>query len=973
VKSQVCGNTPPNSSNQSTSFPLDPCGNYENNHNSDFGNYFYIPNSNSSQFEIKVNIHVMQYSTYDPRNFTNTTAQVNWIKNMVENNSEVYARINWPEYCTQTLSSNFTSSPSVDGRIRLKYNQIFFRVDSIGYKGGGSLTSNYNFNTYVKNTSLENAMNVFICPGWTGADGIGQGYYSENENEVKLRTTYSTYPGNNWDPHRLLVHEINHCLGLRHVFQGDNQGFITDYQCRSCQFDDFGCTNHNMGYSGQMIYITKLQYGQIRKALSTSWRKKILVNNTMTHGDHIVNSNYTLPQDNLAILSDNLIIKNGFTLTVDGTIKMSPGKRIVVERGGKLINNGLITSCFGQWIGIIVEGNSSNQYNSGVVEMNGAGTIENANTAISCDPSHIPWPNNTYYGGLIKINSGAIRNCGKAIAFMKYGSSTTLDQSYINGLYVENCNNGITNWASHGINISNSSFQNITQNAVLSIDGSFNINGNTFDGYLFGVSLEATLPGISASEIGSAIGNNFTSNSSSSTAIKATGSVNATQLNIRNNTINSGDMGIHITGGSNYAIRYNTINSSNKGIFLNNTKISNIYPLIEENAINYSQWGILTNNANNTLLFDNCFTGSTSGDIRVVDGSIYQYQGTSSQASGNCFSKNGSLDLSTSSGSPTVTMSYRVKSAPYLACKYPTTPGQYTPNGNYNILFASADDPESCGSGYLGFRVASTSLPANDADYQIELSKHEKELKLLKNDKSADALALIDFHNGEIKKLKLNKLLLDVKARGNGWYKKAIEHAKSIDDFESQTLLLSILIMDKSYDEALSYLNLLPKTTLDQKIFFELQSINLKYLTNTNAFKPTLIELSKMKEWSESKSMFAGLSRSLYFQLTGIRLQEKIQEGIEVEARSSAKKNIVYKVFPNPVQSNELNFTIENFDILDYEPVMKVYSIDGQLLYSKKCNASNKIDTKSWNKGTLLLNVLNDKEEIIFKDKIINQ
>lgn len=320
----TCGNSSPPSGN----LPVSPvfCQDVSD-AGTDFGNVFYVPNTNSTTLEIKVNVHVMQFSSSNPQNFTNTQAQIDWIRNMVENNGEVYARVDsspGAEWCG-TPTNNY-SSPKVDAKVRLKLNQVFFRVDATGFV---SVSPNYNYNTYIaNNTVLQNAMNVFICPGLNiynenrDYSGIGQGYNGESTNYVLLKPTYISYlNGNNWDAHRLLVHEVNHCIGLNHTFTGDrnSQPFFTDYKCTNTT-SAWNASNHNMMYGGAMIYMTKLQNGHLRRNLLTTWRKKVLVNQSLTNGNHILTENVTINNGQLVVLTDDLYIKTGNTLTVNGLL-----------------------------------------------------------------------------------------------------------------------------------------------------------------------------------------------------------------------------------------------------------------------------------------------------------------------------------------------------------------------------------------------------------------------------------------------------------------------------------------------------------------------------------------------------------------------------------------------------------------------------------------------------------------------------
>lgn len=384
----------------------------------------------------------------------------------------------------------------LDSKIRLKFNQVFFRVDPIGYNNSiNNYNFNYCYNTYVANTALANDMNVFICPGFTYASGIGQGFNGENINYVILQPTFANFlGGNNWEPHRLLVHEINHCLGLHHTFNPDrnSQTFLVDYKCDNCT-NAYGSNgnNHNMMYGGASVWLSRLQMGHLRRNLSITWRKKLLVNQNLTNGDHIIEQNYLIPPNKLVVLTDHLIVKTGYTLTVEGMIRMGPGKRIIIQRGAKMIvnNGGKISSCNGNWESIYVEGSTNGQNThtsslvankSGVLQLNSGSIIENSQNAVAMSAFHIPWPNNDYYGGYVYANGANFNNCGRAFEFMRYARNGAQDQSKVMNCSISNCTNGITVWEDDGIIIENNTFTNISQNAIYSVTAKITATNNVF-------------------------------------------------------------------------------------------------------------------------------------------------------------------------------------------------------------------------------------------------------------------------------------------------------------------------------------------------------------------------------------------------------------------------------------------------------------------------------------------------------------
>jgi hypothetical protein len=118
----------------------------------------------------------------------------------------------------------------------------------------------------------------------------------------------------------------------------------------------------------------------------------------------------------------HVIIPAGATLNVSCNIYMAPGRKITIEKGGKLIltSNGKITSaCTQLWQGIEVEGTNLAQSaaNQGSIEIQTGGIIENA----ICGIKTILLPLQQESGGIIKATGGIFRNNRTAVNIMNYG------------------------------------------------------------------------------------------------------------------------------------------------------------------------------------------------------------------------------------------------------------------------------------------------------------------------------------------------------------------------------------------------------------------------------------------------------------------------------------------------------------------------------------------------------------------------
>lgn len=151
-------------------------------------------------------------------------------------------------------------------------------------------------------------------------------------------------------------------------------------------------------------------------------------------------------------LDYDLIIPTGMTLTIKNTVNIGKDRKIIVDRGGKLIIDGgiLTNECGNMWHGIEVAGTRtapqlplSSQAQGHLVLISGA-VIENAYEAISVfrtDLSgNIDW-NST--GGIISASNSTFRNCVKAVDFLSYRYLNQSNSSYFKGCTFET--NGLLN------------------------------------------------------------------------------------------------------------------------------------------------------------------------------------------------------------------------------------------------------------------------------------------------------------------------------------------------------------------------------------------------------------------------------------------------------------------------------------------------------------------------------------------------
>jgi hypothetical protein len=120
----------------------------------------------------------------------------------------------------------------------------------------------------------------------------------------------------------------------------------------------------------------------------------------------------------------DIYVKNGATLTISSVLSMQKGRKIVVEKGGKLILDGGTISCScGLWQGILVQGdeyyNQDDETKQGVLIVKNNSTISNAETAVYVGKYLVSNSQSSesgnYGNGIIKIKDSEFLNNQKDI------------------------------------------------------------------------------------------------------------------------------------------------------------------------------------------------------------------------------------------------------------------------------------------------------------------------------------------------------------------------------------------------------------------------------------------------------------------------------------------------------------------------------------------------------------------------------
>jgi trypsin/parallel beta helix pectate lyase-like protein len=438
--------------------------------------------------------------------------------------------------------------------------------------------------------------------------------------------------------------------------------------------------------------------------------------------DEYINENTLIDTDQ--DFHGNLIVQEGFELTITATVRFTEGHGINVERGAKLhLNGGTLTKhCSApDWKGINVEGNSGLAQPSSPFTMpaaNEAGvvlltknsqevpaTIEWARNAISTTKFGQSW-NSSYWGGLVHCENSQFINCRRAAEFMKYDK--TNKSQFINCTFKDDLpgeNNGtigVTIWDTDGINFNQCTFSNLDASGILIWDAGCNIrNGCTFTGNRRAVQSNATSTVSSGfflriEPIGGAA-NTFENNDFMDVELRAS-SLNKNVRIFNNLFKDTYDYGIWLDGRNSANIRNNTF--TNKDFAITGQNIGFGYTTIYCNDLSQNvELGILLENDNQrTKFLKNNFETNWLDFVLFgyqATGSVHPDQGAFNAPAGNCFSAAHLEHIVTLP--PTASFNYHTLSSNPPLCQVPQPSGYGT--NNYTIV-PDADPPlppEDCG------------------------------------------------------------------------------------------------------------------------------------------------------------------------------------------------------------------------------------------------------------------------------------
>jgi len=181
------------------------------------------------------------------------------------------------------------------------------------------------------------------------------------------------------------------------------------------------CFNNGM----PTVSVTRLEINYCRSTItaSTSGRGALQSDLPILQPEVVASS---ATWSGIRYLSNDLTIKSGATLTLNGTLNMSKDRRIIVERGATLnVNGGTITNCCGaMWHGIDLWGNAAALQSApgaqGKVILQANGKIEHAVEAITTGRDNNGTFDWSYTGGIVQCSNATFSNNRRSVQFMYY-------------------------------------------------------------------------------------------------------------------------------------------------------------------------------------------------------------------------------------------------------------------------------------------------------------------------------------------------------------------------------------------------------------------------------------------------------------------------------------------------------------------------------------------------------------------------
>jgi hypothetical protein len=308
--------------------------------------------------------------------------------------------------------------------------------------------------------------------------------------------------------------------------------------------------------------LTFSQIARINRAIAMK-NSRNSRNNCITHVgcSYTLAENKTLRIDFDTWIDRDIISEDGATLIVEEKLSMADKAKIIVKANGKLIvDGGIITSCGNKWEGIQVYGGLSG-YD---IEIINNSTIENTSKAAVSMFATGGWLLGDGNAQVLLDNS-TFKNCKSMLAMGSRNPS--FNRTKVNDCTHNQGKWSVTNWNCLGVEITNNTFNNVSDECIVTSSGQLKIEGNEFHSGLADVLFANVLPGFGSNlSFNEFYGNN--------TGVRSLGSSLGQHL-IEKNQFLAGEFDVFMDGDNNYIIRNNDITADYGIVSVDNGLSSN--------------------------------------------------------------------------------------------------------------------------------------------------------------------------------------------------------------------------------------------------------------------------------------------------------------------------------------------------------------------------------------------------------------